>query len=122
MSKLQITFRSITHSAAIEQHIQKYFNRVHRIYHKILHCHVVIDFEKKHNLKDRIFTISIDARMPGKKLVSKKQSHDLYIAIRDGFDTIEKLLEKHCKRKPILTKKHFVYLQNMKNPISQTSI
>src|SRR5579883_989815 len=105
MSSLQITVRSISDSPTIEYHIRKHFGKLNRIYNKISNCRVVIDVPQNHKHKGKIFSVSIDITILGKELISRKQSQNLYIAIRDSFAAIDKLLEKHIKRKPISSNK-----------------
>lgn len=109
MSSLQITVRSISGSPTIEYHIRKYFDKLNRIYSKISHCRVVIDVPQNHKHKGKIFSVSIDIKIPGQELISRKQSQNLYAAIRDSFVAIDKLLEKHTKRKTIFSNKYHIY-------------
>lgn len=122
MSSLQITIRSISDSPTIEYHIRKHFDKLNRIYSKISHCRVVIDVPQNHKHKGKIFSVSIDIKTPGKELISRKQSQNLYVAIRDSFAAIEKLLEKHIKRKPISTNKYHISLVDHDIQSKDTSI
>lgn len=108
MSSLQVTFRSIPDSPAIEYHIEKYYAKVCNAYRKVSSCRVVLDAEQKHRHKGKVFSVRIDITIPGRELVSRKQNQNLYVAMRDAFDAIEKLLEKSCKRKPASRSKHAV--------------
>ncbi|AUH73274.1 HPF/RaiA family ribosome-associated protein [Legionella sainthelensi] len=102
MSSVQITFRSVSYSSAIECHIDKHYNKLKRIYRKINNCRVVIDREENHRIKGKIFSVCINMTLRSKELASKKQNQNLYIALRDGFSAIDKLLEKQFKRKMTL--------------------
>lgn len=99
MSSVQITFRSVSYSSAIECHIDKHYNKLKKIYRKINHCRVVIDREQNNRLKGIMFRVTINMTLLGKEISSRKQNQNLYIALRDGFAAIEKLLEKQFKRK-----------------------
>ncbi|KTD72789.1 HPF/RaiA family ribosome-associated protein [Legionella tucsonensis] len=99
MSSVQIIFRSVSYSSAIECHIHKRYNKLKRIYRKISHCRVVIDREENHRNKGKIFSVIINMTLRGKELSSRKQNQNLYITLRDCFAAIEKLLEKQFKRK-----------------------
>jgi ribosomal subunit interface protein len=99
MSFIQITFRSIPHSSAVEYHINKHFKKISRIYNKVNNCKVVIDTEQKSKHKGKLFGISIYMTIPGHELVCKKQNQNVYVAIREVFHGLEKLLKKHGKRK-----------------------
>jgi len=122
LSSLQITVRSISDSPTIEYHIRKHLGKLNRIYSKINNCRVVIDVPQNHKHKGKIFSVSIDITIPGKELISRKQSQNLYIAIRDSFKAIERLLEKHIKRKTISTNKYHISSVDHKSQTKDTTI
>lgn len=99
MSTTQITFRSVSHSPTVEYHINKHFKKILDIYKNVNRCRVVVDAEHKHKNKGKLFSISIYATIPRRELFCKKQHQNLYIAIWEGFNSLDKLLKKHCKRK-----------------------
>jgi ribosome-associated translation inhibitor RaiA len=125
MSKLQINFRSIAPSPAVQYYIERHFKKIYKNYHKIQTCKVTIDVTKKQVGKIKSFTIIIDITIPGKELITKKLNNNLYIAIRDGFCAAEKLLDKHCKRKQVSGKYVWSIKNNnddQSNPINLISI
>lgn len=125
MSQLQINFRSIAHSEAVKYHIDRYFKKINKIYHKIQTCKVTVDVTKKNAHKIKLFTISIDITIPGKELVTRKQNNNLYVAIREGFCAAEKLLNKYCKRTQTTINKHVwhtINIDNQSNPINLMTI
>ncbi len=99
MSSIQLTVRSISDSPTIDYHVRKHYNRLINTYNKLSACHVVIDSPQQRKHKGKLFGVSIDLTVPGKELVSHKQNENLFIAIRDGFDAVERLLEKHLKKR-----------------------
>lgn len=121
MSFIQITFRSIPHSSTVEYHINKHFKKLFRIYNKINNCKVVVDIEQKNKHKGKLFSISIYMTIPGHELACKKKNQNLYIAIREGFNGIEKLLKKHCKRKLTSIDNNFLYYLNKKKSSPTTT-
>lgn len=122
MSCIQITFRSIPYSSTIEYHIKKHFNKLSRIYTKINNCKVVIDAEQKNRQTGKLFSINIYMTIPGHEIVCKKQNQNIYLAIRHGFNGIDKLLlKKHCKRKLTLTDNFLCNRIEHKNSETNTS-
>lgn len=115
MSTTQITFRSVPHSPTVEYHINKHFKKVFDIYNKINHCRVVVDAEHKHKNKGKLFSISIYAKIPGHGIFCKKQHQNLYVAIWEGFNSLDKLLKKHRKRKLTSIDNSIYYLNKNKN-------
>lgn len=111
MSTTQITFRSVPHSPTVEYHINKHLKKIFAIYNKVNHCRVVVDAEHKHKNKGKPFSISIYATIPGHELFCKKQHQNLYVAIWEGFNSLDKLLKKHCKRK-LTSINNFLYYLN----------
>lgn len=118
MSSVRITVRSIPDSPTIHYVVNRYFNKLCKIYNKIIKCSVVVSLERKH--KDKIYSVTIDIRTPGKELFCKKQNQNLFIAIIDGFQAVEKLLEKNRKKKLIFNNKYF-YSHNNNNQANLAS-
>jgi ribosome-associated translation inhibitor RaiA len=67
-----------------------------------------------------MFSINIDITIPGKELVCRKQNQNLYVAIRDGFSAIEKLLEKSTKKRKNTLGIHEI--TGMSNPVKQQNL
>jgi ribosomal subunit interface protein len=120
MSRIQIIVRSITASPTIDYHVIKYFEKINKIYPKISNCRVVIDAPQRHKNKGKMFSINIDITIPGKELVCRKQNQNLYVAIRDGFSAIEKLLEKSTKKRKNTLGIHEI--TGMSNPVKQQNL
>jgi len=99
MSNIQLTVRSISDTPTIDYHVRKHYNRLINTYNKLSSCHVVIDAPQRKKQKGKLFGVSIDLTVPGKELASHKQNENLFIAIRDSFDAVERLLERHLKKK-----------------------
>jgi ribosome-associated translation inhibitor RaiA len=98
MSNLQIIDRTQRASIAAERQINKYFSKIKRINKKISTCSVILDVEKNHFHKDKIYSIKIAVRVLGKQFISKKQNQNLFVALRDSFAAIQTLLEKYFNK------------------------
>lgn len=99
MSRTQVTFRSVKSSATIENHINKHLNNIYETYNKVNQCKVVISSQQKAKPKGKLFSIHIRITIPGHELFCKKENRNLYVAIWEGFNCMDKLLNKHTKRK-----------------------
>lgn len=99
MTNLQITFRSVSESPAITDHIHKYFGKVNRIFKRINHCRVAIDIVQNHKHQGKLYSVSIDIVADGIEFASRKMNEDLYLAIRQAFLVMKKSLDKYAKRK-----------------------
>lgn len=96
MIPVQITLKDVPGSKAIEQQIRKRARKLAQFYKRITSCHVVIAVPQKHKHKGKLFTLRIAVNVPGKELVvSKKQNQDLYLAIRDSFNALERQIENY---------------------------
>lgn len=101
MPKLQITIRDVNDSPVIRHHINKQFAKLFRHAPAIQSCKVVIGAEQKHRHKGKIFSVSIDAILPGQEVASKKRDMNLYVAIRDAFMALENHITRFSKRNVI---------------------
>ncbi len=100
---LQITFRDLPPSQAIEENIRKKAEKLERYHRKITGCHVVVEMPHKHHHQGRIFCVRIDVTIPGAELVASREaaedhSHeDVYVAIRDAFEAVNRQLEERSR-------------------------
>ena len=107
MSMMQITVRSLDDSPAVRSYVSKHFEKLQRMYRNMSHCHVVIDLAQNHRHQTKLFSISVDITLQGKEIVCRKRNHNPYVAIRECFSTVKKLLEKytHKVKRPVLKDK-----------------
>jgi ribosomal subunit interface protein len=93
---LQITFRQIPKSEAIEAIINEKASKLDRFYDRIMSCRVVIEESQRRQHQGKLYSVRIDITVPGKELaVSRQENEDVYIAVRDAFDAAVRLLEEH---------------------------
>lgn len=98
---LQISFRHMEHSDAIEAKVQERANKLDKFYELIMSCRVIVEPAHKHKHKGNLYQIRIDVTVPGKELVvtrepDKHHAHeDIYVSIRDAFDAMRRQLEDY---------------------------
>ena len=96
---LQVTFRNIPSSEAIETHIKEKAAKLDRFYDRIMSCRVVVDSTQRRQRQGKLFGVRIDITVPRKELaVTREENEDIYVAIRDAFDTASRRLEEHARR------------------------
>lgn len=101
---LQITFRGMSPSPAIESLIRQRSERMERFNDRIIRCHVVVGVPHRHSRKGREFTVHLDITTPrGEIAVSRDSKRDgaheeLDIAVRDAFDVATRRLEEEARR------------------------
>jgi ribosomal subunit interface protein len=99
---LQITFRNIPPSDAIEADIRKRAAKLDQLSGHVMRCRVTVEAAGKHKQQGRLYEVRIDLTVPGAEIaISHGQQHDdVYVAIRDAFDAAARKLEDtvRCQR------------------------
>jgi ribosomal subunit interface protein len=96
---LQITFRDIPHSDALDAHIRDKAQKLEQIFADIISCRVVVEQPAKHHQQGKPFNVHIDIGVPGSEIVvDKQQNEDAYVALRDAFDAAKRQLEDYARQ------------------------
>jgi ribosomal subunit interface protein len=96
---VQITFRDIARSEAVETAIREKVARLERFSDHIMSCRVTVGIIEKHKHQGKLFNIRVDLKAPGSEIVvNRDKAEDVYIAIRDAFDAVKRKLEEHVRR------------------------
>ncbi len=96
---LQINFRNLDTSEAVEARVRKKVEHLGRFYPGIKSCRVTIEQLHRHHHQGNHFHVRMDLMVPGHELVAGREpdeNHaysDLYVALRDAFDAIRRQLE-----------------------------
>ena len=65
----------------------------------IMACRVVIEQPHRHRHQGRSFSVRLDLTLPGHELaVSRVESEDVYVALRDAFDDMKRQVEDTVRR------------------------
>jgi ribosomal subunit interface protein len=100
---LQITFRHLDLSPALEARIREHVERLERFHDRITGCHVVVEAPAGHSSKGAPFDVKIDVRVPGAEIAvrsrgAEREGHtDVYVTLRDAFDSLRRLLQDHAR-------------------------
>ena len=101
---LQITFRNMGTSPAVEAKVRKRAEELERFYDRITSCRVVIEAPHRGHRQGDLYHIRVDLKVPGREIVVKRDPsehhahEDIYVAIRDCFDAVRRQLEDHARR------------------------
>ncbi|MDA1098373.1 MAG: HPF/RaiA family ribosome-associated protein [Proteobacteria bacterium] len=101
---IEILFRNMDHSGAVEADIRKKIASLERFSDHIVDCRVVVDAPHKHHHKGGLYDVHINISMPGPDIVinrtgSRDHAHeDVYVAIRDAFAAAVRKLEDHVRK------------------------
>lgn len=101
---LKITLRNLEQSPALEANVREHAERLERFYDGIIGCSIVVEARHKHHRHGNHYHVRIDLSVPGAKLVASREPDehhaytDVYVAIRDAFDSMRRQLEDHARR------------------------
>jgi ribosomal subunit interface protein len=92
---LQVTFRGLPHSAALEDEIRAKAAKLEEFHPRITSCRVVVEELRKHHHQGRHFRVRIDLRVPDHREIVANREHDedVYVALREAFDHAKRQLE-----------------------------
>jgi cold shock CspA family protein/ribosome-associated translation inhibitor RaiA len=105
---LQITFRHMPPSPALEARIRQRAEELDQLSDRILSCRVVVECaHRRHQVR-------IDLALPNREIVVGREAgtnhahEDAHVAVRDAFDSARRLLEEHVRRRRGEAKMHAV--------------
>lgn len=99
-SPVEISFRNLDPSEAVEARVRERVQKLEHFSDRITSTHVWIEAPHKSHTKGNKFSVSIEVRLPGADLVVNNKPgdvnahEDVYIAIRDAFSAMERKIRK----------------------------
>ena len=111
---LQITFRDMDPSAAIEARVREKAEKLERFSDHLMSCRVVIEAPHRHHQKGKLYHVRVDLGVVGGEIVVDRagpQDHaheDVYVAIRDAFGAAVRQLEDYERKRRGKVKAHEV--------------
>jgi len=104
---LQITFRNMPHSDAIEAKVIEKSAKLDRFFEQIMSCRVVVEESQRRHHQGKLHSVRIDITVPGKELaISRQENEDAYVAVRDAFNAAARLVEEHGRKRHGEVKTH----------------
>ena len=104
---IQIVFRDLPRSDAIEAAIHEKATRLDRYYDHIMSCRITVATIQKHKHQGKLFNVRVDLTVPGSEIVvNRDDAEDIYVAIRDAFDHARCRLEDFARRQRGEVKAH----------------
>jgi len=101
---LQITFRGIDPSDAIETRVRELAARLGRYHERITSCRVMIETPHRNKGHGKLYHVRIDITVPGAEIVvgrepqAKHAHEDAYVALRDAFEAARRRLQDRARR------------------------
>lgn len=111
---LQITFRHMDSSAALEAKIRERAAELDRHFPNIMSCRVVIELAHQHHHQGNHYNVSINITVPGHELAvtqnpgKQDARDDAFVAMRDAFDAAHQQLQELSRRMQREVKHHEV--------------
>ncbi len=100
----QITFKNLSTSDALEQHIRKRIDRLERRHRGLIGCRVVIEEPHKSGAHHNDpLSLAVEVDVPGSRLVAKggveaRDSEDFATAVNRVFEVMERQIEDHTRK------------------------
>lgn len=111
---LQITFRHMDHSPALEERIRQRAEELDQFFDRITSCRVVAECRHPRHQQGKLFEVRIDLTVPGAEIVVGRDRgvnhahEDAHVAVRDAFDAARRQLEDHARDSRGEVKRHDV--------------
>jgi ribosomal subunit interface protein len=111
---LQIAFRNLDRSEAIEARIRGRADKLEQYYDHIMACRVAVEALHRHHRHGNHYHVRIDLTVPDGEIVASREPDehhaytDIFVAIRDAFDSITRQLEDYARRRRRQVKAHEV--------------
>jgi cold shock CspA family protein/ribosome-associated translation inhibitor RaiA len=109
---LQITFKGIGQSDAIEASIREHAAHLEQFHDRITSCHVVVEEPQHRHHKGNLFRLRINLTLPGHTIVVNRDPgldharEDMGVAIRDAFNAAGRQIEDYARRRRGDVKSH----------------
>ena len=92
---LQITYRGIAHSDALDARIRAKAAKLDEFHPRIMSCRVVVEEGDRHRHQGKQFVVRLEVHLPGHEFAINRDHHeDVYVALRDAFDAAGRKLEE----------------------------
>jgi ribosomal subunit interface protein len=102
---VQITFHGIDSSDAIEAHVRKCTDKLETFAGRLTGCRVTVEAPHRHQQNGRHYRVRIDLTVPGAEIVVGRApdedltNEDVYAAVDQAFDRMQRRLEDHIRRR-----------------------
>jgi ribosomal subunit interface protein len=100
---IQVTFRRIASSPAIEDYIRRRAAKLETFSDRIVRCRVTVEMPYRHHSHGKVYRIGIALALPGGELFVGRAPddgthHDPYAAVDDAFDDAARVLQDHVRK------------------------
>jgi ribosomal subunit interface protein len=106
----QVLFRGVDHSDAVEEAVQKRAEKLERYSDQIQSLRVTVESPHNNHHKGKVYRVGVEAFIPNHDIVVNHDQHDkhahedIYVAIRDTFDAVERQIKEINEKKRRLSR------------------
>ena len=91
---LQITYRDMPHSDALDGRIREKAAKLEEFHQRVVSCRVTVEEIEKHKQRGKEFCVRLDIKVPQHEVAINRDHHkDVYVAMRDAFEAAYRKLE-----------------------------
>jgi ribosomal subunit interface protein len=96
---LQITYRDIRHSDALDARIREKAAKLEEFHPAIISCRVIVEERDRHRHQGKQFAVKLDVRVPRHEIaINRDHDEDVYVALRDAFNAAGRKLEEAVRQ------------------------
>jgi ribosome-associated translation inhibitor RaiA len=109
---LQITFRDLPSSPAVEAQIRERAENLERVFDRLTSCRVIVEGRHRPQRAGKVTHLCIELTLPGKTITvgrgaAEFEAHDdIFVAVRTAFDAARRRLDRHAQRRRGEVKSH----------------
>jgi ribosomal subunit interface protein len=109
---LEVTFHQLPRSVFVASRIREKAQKLARFCDRIIGCEVVVEAPHAHHKKGRLHHVRITLHLPGGQITVNREHHDkhshedLFVALRDSFNAVQRKLEDQVRRRHRRVKVH----------------
>lgn len=109
---LQITFRDLPSSAAVEAEIRERAENLERVFDRLTSCRVIVEGRHRPQRAGRVAHLCVELTLPGKVITvgrgaAEFEAHDdVFVAVRAAFDAARRRLDRYAQRRRGDVKSH----------------
>jgi ribosome-associated translation inhibitor RaiA len=104
---LDILFRDMAPSAAVEAAIERWAARLEHLYGRIQSCAVIVEQPHHHHRQGNRFRVQVDLGVPGREIATRGAEHEnAYVAISEAFRAARRQLQDHARIQRGEVKRH----------------
>jgi ribosomal subunit interface protein len=110
--QIQITWRNVEQSEAVEADIREKIQKLEQFYDKIVSCKVAIEASHRRHHKGNLYRIHIVLEVPEHEIVVSRdpgdhhEHEDMYVTVRDAFDSARRQLQGYVSKRRGKVKQH----------------